>query len=73
MLGLLTTIAPLAVRIITMLLDRKGASDAEKQQFIDSVEKFVSKPSTPAALKSSYRAQKDRLEAEKQKPQQEEK
>lgn len=64
-LGLLGSLAPTAMRIIGMYLDKSNADSVTKQKFLDFVQAAASQPNSSAALSASAEAQLKRLKEAK--------
>jgi hypothetical protein len=62
MLGILTTIAPLAMRLLGMYYDRQDEKTAEAEAFFAYLKK-ASQATTSASLKASAEGQLERLKA----------
>ena len=61
-LGLLSAILPLAIKIIMAYLERKEVDNEVRRRFMKFVESLETSMKSPAKLRQSYKKQGDRLD-----------
>lgn len=60
---LITTLLPLAVKLITYIIDKNNNSDELRKQFLELLQTLQSHEDTPTKIKDKCQAQIDRIKA----------
>jgi len=72
-IGIISSLLPLAIKLITAYLDRQEGDTIAKEKFLDFIGSMEESMKTPSKLRKTYKEQGDRLRERLKKLQEESK